>query len=453
MPHLFDPQKTIAAVATPPGEGGIAVIRISGKEAIPIADKVFSGQVAKYASHTVHFGKILDGQAEIDEVLLIVMRAPRSFTGEDTVEIQCHGGSLITRRVLEVVLKAGAQAAGPGEFTYQAFMNGKLDLAQAEAVQAFIGAKNELSLQAASQQLAGRLSLYVQGLQQELLDIAAILEAWVDFPEEGLEFATQEEVIASLDTILKKMETLEATFHEGRKIHEGLSLCLIGSPNAGKSSLMNTLLGHERAIVTPIPGTTRDLLEAELKLGGLHFQLIDTAGIRETEEVIEQEGIRRSRKAMQQADIVLLLIDVSRPLLEEDLLLLRETPLEKTLLIWNKIDLPHTIPKWEIPYQVALSAKTKEGLFTLKETLEKMIWQKGVPAKDEVILTHVRHKEAIFHAAGDLSKVIEGLKTSISPEFLAADMRSCLQHLGRIIGLDISEDILSAIFSKFCVGK
>ncbi|MDN3506055.1 MAG: tRNA uridine-5-carboxymethylaminomethyl(34) synthesis GTPase MnmE [Simkaniaceae bacterium] len=442
---------TIAAIATPPGEGGIAVIRISGPKALKVADAVFSGPVHDYKTHTVHFGKIHSKGEIIDEVLLVVMKGPRSYTGEDTVEIQCHGGSLITRRVFETVLAAGAKPAGPGEFTKQAFLNNKIDLAQAEAVQTFIGAKNTLSLDAAKHQLSGVLSTRIQTFQQELLDIAAILEAWVDFPEEGLEFASKEEVIGSLETTLSHMQTLESTFHEGRKIHEGLKLCLIGPPNAGKSSLMNTLLGHDRAIVTPIPGTTRDRLEADLTLFGLHFQLTDTAGIRVTEEIVEQEGIRRSKLAMQEADLILLLIDASAP--SEHEALLATAPKEKTLIIWNKIDLPHTIPTIDVTHQVSLSAKTGQNLESLKTKLEEMIWHGGPPAKDEIVLTNVRHKTALSSAITDLKTLITGLKTDISPEFLSADMRSCLKNLGQIIGLDISEDILSAIFAKFCVGK
>lgn len=446
--------ETIAAIATPPGEGGISVIRISGPDAISIADRVFSGPVASYKTHTAHFGKILDkNQNLIDEVLLLVMKGPRSYTGEDTIEIQGHGGSLITRQVLEVVLEAGAKAAGPGEFTRQAFLNGKIDLAQAEAVQTFIGAKNELSLQAASHQLSGALSHQVETFQKELLDTAAILEAWVDFPEEGLEFATKDEILDTLSAIHAKMKKLGSTFHDGRKIHDGLKLALIGSPNAGKSSLMNLLLGHERAIVTHIPGTTRDSLDADLRLFGLHFQLTDTAGIRSTDEIVEQEGIRRSKQALKDADIVLFLIDVSKPLTEEDQALLANVPKDKTLVIWNKIDLPHEIPQVEVPRSIKLSAKTGEGLDIFKQKLEALIWKDKLPSKDEVVLTNVRHKEALTHAIVDLQTIIDGLKTDISPEFLSADMRSCLSHLGQIIGLDISEDILSAIFSKFCVGK
>jgi len=449
----YTPNKTITAIATPTGEGGIAVIRISGKEAIPIADRIFSKDVTQLPSHTVHFGKIVQEDEVIDEVLLVIMKGPRSFTGEDTIEIQCHGGSLITRKVLDAVLQAGALAAGPGEFSYQAFINEKIDLAQAEAIQTFIGAKNALSLDAAKQQLEGHLSNHIQNLQKELIDVAAILEAWVDFPEEGLEFASQDEVIATLYATLKKMQKLASTFHEGKKIHDGINLCLIGQPNAGKSSLMNALLGQDRAIVTELPGTTRDTLEAELLIGGLHFQLVDTAGIRSTDELIEKEGIKRSKAAMEKADLILLLIDASTPLMDEEEILLRTAPKEKMLVIWNKTDLPHTIPSLESQPQVALSAKTGAGMSELKKAIETTLFQGKFPEKGGVILTLVRHKEALEKAIQDLTALIDGLKTGISPEFLSSDMRSCLQHLGNIIGQDISEEILNAIFAKFCVGK
>lgn len=441
--------RTIAAIATPPGEGGISVIRISGPRALEIADKIFSGPVHKYATHTAHYGKFL----ELDEGILLVMRGPNSYTGEDTAEFNCHGGSLITRKVLEAILDAGAELAEPGEFTYQAFLNDKIDLAQAEAVQSLIGAKNSLSLQAAKDQLTGTLSSEIANFQRELIDIAAILEAWVDFPEEGLEFASKEEVIESLSSTLAKMRKLEATFHDGRKIQEGIQLCLIGSPNAGKSSLMNALLGHDRAIVTPVAGTTRDLLDAELTIGGLHFQLTDTAGIRSAQDIVEKEGIRRSKQAMQKADLILLLIDASKELSEEDQLLLSSSPQDKTIVVFNKTDLPHSLPKIDVPHSLALSAKTHQGLDTLKKTIEQILFDGKLPEKGEVILTNQRHKQALTNACQDLETLIEGLKGAVSPEFLSSDMRACLSHLASIIGMDISEDILSAIFSKFCVGK
>lgn len=451
---VYQPEETIAAIATAAGEAPIAVIRLSGKKAIPIADSIFSGTVSSYPSHSVHYGKILGKEKKvIDEVLLLVMHAPRTYTGEDSIEIHCHGGRLVTEQVLETVLQAGARAAQPGEFTFRAFMNGKLDLAQAEAVQALISAKSSVALDAAKQQLDGRLSQEISQFQKELVEIAAILEAWVDFPEEGLEFATHDELLSSLRTTLHKMEKLAATFHYGKMVHTGIALCLAGSPNVGKSSLMNLLLGKERAIVTSIAGTTRDTLEEELRLGNLHFRLTDTAGIRETEEQIEQEGIRRSRIAMDEADLILLLMDASKPLSPYDHQLLQEVPQEKTVLIWNKVDLPHTIPEISFQYQRPLSVKSKQGLDELLTTIETVIW-KGKPlSKEELVITNIRHKEALLNAISSCKKLITGLEEGVSAEFLSSDMRHTLTELGTIIGTHIGEDILSAIFSKFCVGK
>ncbi len=448
----YQSHETIAAIATAPGEGPVAIIRISGEHALSVASKLFSGNVASFKSHTVHFGKILNVHGHIvDEALLIVMHAPRTYTGEDTVEIQCHGGLLITQQVLETVLKAGARAALPGEFTFRAFMSGKLDLAQAEAVQALIAAKNSAALKIAEEQLQGALSKQILAFQKELVNIAAILEAWVDFPEEGLEFASMEEVCTSLETTLHKMEHLSHTFHHGKMIHATISLCLLGAPNVGKSSLMNLLLGKERAIVTDIPGTTRDTLEEELRLGQFHFRLIDTAGVRVTEELIEQEGIRRSLAAINEADLVLLVLDASRALKEEDDTLLKKAPPDKTLIIWNKIDLPHTIPT-SFEKAIKISTKTHAGLSALVQAIEKSVCKKPL-SKEEVIITNIRHHEALNGAIASCKCLIDGLKKGVSPEFLSSDMRQTLHQLGTIIGTNIGEDILSAIFSKFCVGK
>lgn len=446
-------EETIAAVATPPGEGGVAVIRISGKEAIAIAEKIFTGPVRDYKSHTAHLGKIVGEHGEIiDEVLLLPMRAPRSYTGEDTVEIHCHGGSLITRKVLETVFRAGARPAAPGEFTFKAFMHGKLDLAQAEAVQGLIAARSELALHFAEQQLQGTLSKEIASFQKELTDLAAILEAWVDFPEEGLEFASMEEVVHTLTRIQERIRKLSRSFYEGKKLHEGFSLCLVGPPNVGKSSLMNALLKKERAIVTEIPGTTRDLLEEELALGALNFRLIDTAGIRKTEERIEQEGIVRSKAALAQADLILLVFDAARGI--EDQELLAEARKKKAILVWNKIDLAERPPPpIEGMRSVCVSAKERQGLDELKGAIDALIWQDGAPSKEEILITSMRHQQALVEADEALGMLMNGLKEGVSPEFLSSEMRRALSALGTIIGTNITEDILSAIFSKFCVGK
>ncbi len=445
---------TIAALATAPGAGAIAVIRISGPDAIDIAAKIFSGPVHTYKTHTAHYGQVLASNGHIiDSVLLLIMKGPKSYTGENTIEISCHGGPLIVRQVLERIFEAGAKPAGPGEFSLQAFLNGKIDLAQAEAIQELIAAKSELSVHNAGRQLSGDLSKKIGTFQKDLTEIAAICEAWVDFPEEGLEFAAFEELTARLRLIQNRMIDLANTFHEGRKIHEGLSLCLLGAPNVGKSSLMNALLGFDRAIVTNIAGTTRDLLEEDLQLSGLHFRLIDTAGIRDTEEVIEQEGIRRSKSAMQDADLILLLLDASRPLEPGDLELLDTAPRHKTILVWNKIDLSTPPTQIDWPHQAHISAQKRTGLDLLRTTIDTIIWDKGPPSKDEVAITKLRHKVALQNAIDSITIVITGLESRTSAEFVASDMRYELNELATIIGTNVTEDILTSIFSQFCLGK
>lgn len=453
--RAYQPGETIAAIATPPGEGGVAVIRISGNDALSVAEKIFSGPIRCYLSHTAHCGKIFNSQGGIvDEVLALVMIAPRSYTGEDTVEIHCHGGSIVTRKVLECILAAGARVAEPGEFTFRAFSNGKLDLAQAEAVQQLISAKNETALHLAKEQLQGKISKQVLAFQQRLVDIAAILEAWVDFPEEDLEFATLDEVIDAITAVEQEIATLAATFHDGKIASCGISLCLAGAPNVGKSSLMNALVGKERAIVTEIAGTTRDLIEEEIHLGQLHFRLIDTAGIRETSEVIEQEGIRRSRQAMQSADLILLVLDASKEMDQEEMHLLQAAPQGKTLIVWNKIDLLK-VQSAAVSFfpVVSVSATQGTGLEELKEAIHALVWHAGPPSKEEVVITSSRHRQALEHARDALRTLTQGLKSGVSPEFVSSDMHQALTQLGSIIGTDITEDILSAIFSKFCIGK
>lgn len=455
MPFAYHLEDTIAAIATPPGEGGVGIIRISGSYALDVAERVFSGPVHSYATHTAHYGSIKDDQGDlIDTALCLVMLGKRSYTGENTVEIHCHGGSLITRRVLEAILKAGARAAQAGEFTFRAFMNRKIDLAQAEAVQELISSKNELAMQAAHNQLQGALSKKIGTFQIQLTDIAAILEAWVDFPEEDLEFASFDEVIADLDQIVSQMQSLHDTFHQGKVLHEGITLSLIGCPNVGKSSLMNALLGKDRAIVSDIPGTTRDILEDDLRLGNVNVRLIDTAGIRETSEIIEIEGIRRSRKAIEEADLILLILDAVKGIEREDQHLLEGVIPEKTIVVWNKIDLNHLpLPKLSFPHAVAISAKHGKGLEELHQMIDKIIWSKGAPSKEEMIITQLRHKEALAESIQACLRVKQGIQGKVSAEFVSFDMRNCLSNLGRIIGTDVTEDILSAIFSKFCVGK
>lgn len=451
----YQPGETIAAIATPPGEGGVAIVRISGSQALDVAERVFSSPVRSFASHTAHYGQVRNAKGEhIDDALALVMLGKRSYTGEDTVEIHCHGGSLITRRVLDTILQAGARLARPGEFTFRAYLNGKLDLAQAEAVQSLISAKNDKALDAAEAQLNGALSKKIESYQRRLTRVAAILEAWVDFPEEGLEFASMDEVCADLADIKSEMEKLARTFHDGKIVHDGLSICLVGSPNVGKSSLMNALLDKERAIVSHIPGTTRDIVEDHLRLNGLHIKLMDTAGIREADDLVEREGIRRSQEAMKQADLVLLVLDCTRGLPKEDSALLQQLPKAKTVAIWNKSDLPHsTLPELDFSQTVKVSATKRIGLEELHAAVDKLIWKEGPPSKEEVVITAVRHREALGKAIVACDQLISGLRSGVSPEFLTIEVRGCLNALGMIVGTNVGEDILSSIFSTFCIGK
>ncbi|MFY7843254.1 MAG: tRNA uridine-5-carboxymethylaminomethyl(34) synthesis GTPase MnmE [Rhabdochlamydiaceae bacterium] len=451
----YVPGDTIAAVATPPGEGGIAVIRVSGQKAFDVVSLCFTGAVHSYASHTAHLGKIINQhKEEIDEVLVLVMKGHRSFTGEDTVEISCHGGSLITRKVLDTVIQAGARLARPGEFTFKAFMNGKIDLTKAEAIQSLIHAQNDFALKAAEKQLSGSLAEKISSFQKQLVHIAAHLEAWIDFPEEDLDFLSKQEMLEHLESVKKEMQKLSDTFYEGKILSTEHTLCLVGAPNAGKSSLMNLLLGQDRAIVTDIAGTTRDVLEARLSLNGLNFRLLDTAGLRETEEVIEKEGIRRTYEAVKEADLVLLIIDVTKGICEGVKELLSFLPKNRTVIVWNKKDLARDSSFGVgFPLECFVSVKTGEGIDELKEKIKEIIWVKGLPSKEEIVITNSRHFHLLMKATEHIEVLIKGIREDLSPEFLSSDMKESLKKLGEIIGTNVTEDILSSIFSQFCIGK
>lgn len=440
---------TIAAIATPPGDGGVAIIRISGPKALRIANSIFSRSLEIQKSHTASYGKIISLNGEVlDEVLLLPMRAPRSFTGEDVVEIHCHGGRLITQRVLARVIEAGAEPAKPGEFSLRGYLNGKMDLAQAEAIQELICAKNELALSSAQEQLEGALSKKIRTFQKEIADVAAIIEAWVDYPEEGLEFASEEEILAQLTTVQEKIIRLRDSFKDGKILHEGVRLCLLGAPNVGKSSLMNALLSSDRAIVTEIAGTTRDLIEETLRIGDLHVHLTDTAGIRENAERIEEEGIRRSKKAAERSDIILFVLDATREATDAEKKLLASLPKERTVILSNKVDIAKNSPE-----HFPISAKTEVGIAELKKHLQNRIWKNGKPGKEQIAITKERHHFALDQTVQLLHSVCNGLNEGTSPEFLSSDLRRALKELGTIIGIDVTEEILGSIFSKFCVGK
>ena len=447
----YEKGRTIAQIATPAGEGGISIIRISGDDALTVGQKIFSKDLKSLASHSACLGKVLDEHGNtLDLALVLKMENPRSFTGEDTVEIHCHGGSLITQKILKAVFAAGALPALPGEFSFKAFMNGKMDLTQAEAIQEMISAKSDKALKAAQEQLEGRLKEKIVYFQQELAHITAILEAWVDYPEEGLEFASYEEILGSLENLNSQMQVLCSTYHEGQLLKSGIKLSLLGAPNAGKSSLLNALLGKNRAIVTEIAGTTRDTLDVDISFDGLHFILTDTAGIRETDEIIEQEGIKRSIQAADIADLVLLVLDASLSSRQDDDLFSSLDP-KKTLVVLNKADL---LPSDRVPSSgILVSAKNLTGIDTLKQAIKQKLFSTEHLTSDQIILTKERHHQALVQAQKYLGLAIQGLQTGLSPELLSMDMRACLHELGTIIGTNITEDILNAIFSKFCVGK
>jgi tRNA modification GTPase len=452
---------TIAAICSAPGEGAIAVVRLSGPKAKQIASKLLGPQILEMGPQTARVGWLRDLRGQpIDQVVCLFFQGPRSFTGEDVIELQTHGGYLVPKQVLRALLEAGARAATPGEFSSRALLNGKMDLAQAEAIQSLIGARNELAVKAAQQALSGRLSSYLQERMSRLFDLAGILEAWVDFPEEDLEFASFDEVAASLEAVCQDLEYLKSTYRHGQRLVEGLTICLAGVPNAGKSSLLNTLLGRDRAIVTDIAGTTRDLLESEWRVGGIHVRLIDTAGIRSTEETIEAEGIRRSRQAVEEADIVLAVFDASRADEKAQQELLTELPAEKAIFVLNKCDL--VTPRdqdtmiSQLPegsHWVAVSATTGQGMASLLQQLEQRVWHGAAPVVEELILTQERHVEAIGNAICAFRSVVQGLRQGLSAEYVALEMRSGLQSLRSITGENLSESILSAIFSRFCLGK
>ncbi len=449
-----DTDATIAAIATPPGDGAVAMIRISGRNAFSVANVIFSKNILLLESHKVHYGKVLNSQKDmIDEVLLLPMKSPHSYTGEDTIEIFCHGGALITKQVLATCIEAGALLAEPGEFTLKAFRNGKMDLTKAEAVQSFISAKNVAALKASSMHLEGKFHKTISSLQTKLTNVTAHLEAYVDFPEEDIATDTKEDLLLSLGYIRNALSSFKDSYSDGKKIKTGIKLCLLGSPNVGKSSLLNTLLQKERAIVTPIPGTTRDSIEEDLQIGDLHFQIIDTAGIRDTEDLIEKEGIKRSFSLSHTADITLFLLDSTKEISQKEFQTLNTLCKKSTLIVWNKIDISKEPPtSLDFPHIVSISALQEIGLNELKKNLLTMTLEKPF-SKEEIILTNERHFQAISKALYALEKAKEGLEKNLSLEFVVIDIKDVMKQLGTIIGTNITEDILDAIFSTFCLGK
>jgi tRNA modification GTPase len=447
-------QETIAALATPAGVGALAVIRISGSEALAIADKIFHGVSRPSATkeRKVLRGRIVgDDEEVIDEVLLTVYRNPKSYTGEDLVEISGHGGTLVAARVLATTLSAGARMARAGEFTERAFLNGKLDLTQAEAVMDLISAQTPRAARAAALQLEGALGSEVRILREELLQCVAHLEAYIDFPEEGIDPESGVALRKRMEGIALHIERLLATACEGILLREGITLALCGAPNAGKSSLMNRLLGTERSIVNATPGTTRDTIEASASLGGYPFRIIDTAGLRETNDPVEQEGVRRARKAAEDADLRIHLVDAStasesvQPLFEDELLLL------------NKVDLLDDLPSSSLlsPSKAPrISCKTGEGIAELVQVIvQKVTGRSESEATTHATAISARHRDCLERAHAALKEAIRLLAAEEPPELIAVELRCSLAAVGEIVGDAGTEEILGKIFSSFCIGK
>ncbi len=440
--------ETIAAIATPPGEGALAVIRISGPQALAVADTIFSGKVipSQTEERRVLFGRIIDAKNEIlDEVLLTVFRNPRSYTGEDLVEISGHGGSLVAARVLGAALDAGARMARPGEFTERAFLNGKLDLTQAEAVMDLISAGTPKAARAAAAQLEGRLGEKITTLRAELIECVAHLEAFIDFPEEGIDPESGAALCKRMEGIAAHLSLLLSTANEGRLLREGITLALCGAPNAGKSSLLNRLLGAERAIVSATPGTTRDTIEERASLGGYPFRVIDTAGLRETQDPVEREGVERARRAASNADLQIHLVDASDP----SPALQQLYPGE--MLVLNKIDLVKD--RAGLPEAVTISCRTGEGIDSLVQAiLAKVTGSTGEASPDGAAI-NARHQECLRRAALALNEAIVLLGAGEPPELIAVELRSSLTAVGEVVGAAGTEEILGKIFSSFCIGK
>ena len=458
---------TISAIATPNGEGGIGIIRLSGPLAIPISTVLFhsSRQVSDRKSYTINHGKVIDPESRevIDEVLLSVFRSPKSYTTEDIVEFNCHGGSVILRRVLELTLEHGARIANPGEFTKRAFLNGRIDLAQAEAVIDLIQAKSDIARQVAMDQLGGKLSQAIESINEQVVSLLAEIEAMIDFPDEDLDFMDFSRILQAAKEVRWLLDELIATANDGRIMREGVNCAILGKPNVGKSSLLNALLETDRAIVTEIPGTTRDTIEESVTINGIRLNLVDTAGIRETDNLIEQHGVERSKSFLAEADLLLVMISVAEPMDSVDIDLLNSVVDRDAVIILNKIDLPMKTCLAHVKDQVLdkqiieTSILHGKGIENLKSAISTEVLGSHEVGDSRTsvstIVTNVRHYNALRQAKADLNCAIDSLCQQQSPEFVALDLRGCLDQLGEIVGKTTNEDILGRIFSQFCVGK
>ncbi len=456
----MNPNDTIAAISTPLGEGGLAVVRLSGPRALAIADTCFapSGRQAPKpsaaASHTLHLGRITLAGRVVDEVLLAVMRAPRTYTREDVVEISCHGGLLPAKLVLDAVLAAGARTAEPGEFTKRAFLNGRLDLAQAEAVADLIHSRTELALRAAHEQLAGALSQRVRALRDQLMHVLAHVEAQLDFPDEDIAPETEARLLEHLDDAQEVIRKLLLTAPEGQLLRRGVRAAIVGRPNVGKSSLLNQLLGRDRAIVSPLPGTTRDTIEESANIRGLPIVFIDTAGLRESDDELEREGMRRSRAALDQAELIVHVLDASAPLAAADQRDLAGLASRKRIVVLNKCDLPLAFPADALPADtIRVSCLTGAGIEPLKDRFRDLLWTGQLHVGTDQVTINARHEDALRRAAAALEPARQALRAGVPLDLVALDLRTAVNAVGEIVGQTATEDLLDSIFRQFCIGK
>ena len=459
---------TIAAIATGISNSGIGIIRVSGDSAISVVNSIYrsvSGdkKLTDYKSHTIHYGFIFDGDELLDEVMVSIMKAPKSFTTEDTVEINCHGGIIVTNRILELVIKSGARIAEPGEFTKRAFLNGRIDLSKAEAVMDIIHARNEFALKSSVSQLKGSVSNLIKELREKILYEIAFIESALDDPEHISTDGYPQKLIMTVEELLKQTDYLIKTAENGKIITEGINTVIVGKPNAGKSSLLNIIVGEERAIVTDIAGTTRDALEENVRLHGISLNMIDTAGIRSTEDIVEKIGVDRAKKYAKDADLILYVVDSSVPLDESDYEIIEMIKGRKVIVLLNKTDLDNIVDEDKISKELGsmdtdlriIRTSTKEGtgIDVFENTIVEMFFHGDISFNDEIYITNMRHKEAIMDADKSLRMVVQSINDEMPEDFYSIDLMSAYASLGYILGEEVGEDLVNEIFSKFCMGK
>lgn len=454
---------TIAAISSAAGNSGIGIIRVSGDEAIEVVDKIFrpankNKKLANVESHTVHYGHIMDGDKTLDQVLVIVMKNPHSYTGEDTVEIDCHGGMLILKKVLDLVLKNGARTAEPGEFTKRAFLNGRIDLSQAEAVMDLINSKNDFALNSSIEQLKGGVSDAIKDIRKDIIYHIAFIESALDDPEHISLDGYDEEITEMLNENINKISKLVNSFDNGRIMKEGIKTVILGKPNAGKSSLLNLMLGEDRAIVTDIEGTTRDTLEENINFNGLSLKIIDTAGIRDTEDLVERIGVNKAKEIAKEGDLIIYVVDGSRELDDNDREIIKLINDKQAIILVNKSDMDTVINIDELKKDsnrdaILFSAKNGEGMDQLEEEIRNMFYSGKVTYNDQVYITNARHKEALENALESLKQVKNSVDAGMPEDFYSIDLMDAYTDLGLIIGESVEDDLVNEIFSKFCMGK